>query len=234
MLIDLSQNASEAKRANTNEVIKSTVQSVFNYMGIGLIITAIISYATAHSPMILNAIFGSPLKWLIMLAPFGFVVYMNAKFKTATKSQLKNAFWTFCFVMGLSLSSIFLAYTGVAIFRAFTVSACMFLSMSLYGYTTKKDLTSMGSFMVMGLFGLIISSLINIFLKSTAMDFVISVVGVAVFMGLTAWDVQKLKRTAIFSLTNPQETAKLGIMHALSLYLDFINLFLYILRFQNR
>ena len=234
MLVDFQQVAKNTTTTGRYEVIRSTIQSVFNYMGFGLIITALVSYFASTSQSLMAAVFGSPLMYLVMLAPFGFVIYMNAKFRTSTKSQLQTAFFAFCALMGLSLSYIFLAYTGVAIFRAFAVSSCMFLSMSLYGYATKKDLTSMGSFMRMGLFGLIIAMVINIFLKSPAMDYVISMVGIAVFMGLTAWDVQKVKRSAVYMSMDKEEGGKLGIMHALSLYLDFINLFLFILRFQSR
>lgn len=234
MLVDFSRVAKSATTSGRDEVVRSTVQSVFNYMGFGLIITALVSYFASTSPALMQAIYGTALRWVVLLAPFGFVIYMNAKFRSASKSQLQTAFWSFCALMGLSLSYIFLAYTGVAIFRAFAVASCMFLSMSIYGYATKKDLTSMGSFMAMGLFGLIIAIVINLFLKSSAMDYVISIIGIAVFMGLTAWDVQKVKRSAVFMSMNKEEGGKLGVMHALSLYLDFINLFLFILRFQNR
>lgn len=233
MLINFSQ-ISEKNTSNNSEVVRSTIQSVFNYMGLGLILTAIISFMASQNMALMQAISKGPLSWLVMLAPLGFVIYMNARFRSASKQQLLTSFWLFCGLMGLSLSYIFLAFTGVAIFRAFATASCMFLSMSIYGYTTKKDLSSMGSFMVMGLFGLIIASLVNIFLKSTAMDFVVSIVGIIVFMGLTAWDVQKVKHTARLSYLNEDEKGKLGIMHALSLYLDFINLFLFLLRFQNR
>lgn len=232
-MMDFSQIAKTTTSSERDEVVRSTIQSVFNYMGMGLIITAIVSFLASHSLTLMNAIHGTGLRWVVAFAPFGFVIYMNAKFKTATKSQLQTAFWGFCGLMGLSLSYIFLAYTGVSIIRAFATASCMFLAMSLYGYTTKKDLTSMGSFMVMGLFGIIIASIINIFLKSSAMDYVVSLIGVVVFMGLTAWDVQKIKRSAVF-MSQGEEGQKLGIMHALSLYLDFINLFLFLLRFQNR
>ena len=235
MLVDFSQAAKSTATTERDEVIRSTIQSVFNYMGLGLIITALVSYFSAQSPELMQQIHGTGLRWVVFFAPFGFVIYMNAKFKTATAGQLKTAFWGFCALMGLSLSYICLAYTGEAIFRAFAVSACMFLSMSLYGYATKRDLTSMGSFMFMGLIGILVTGLINtFFLKSAPLDYVISLIGVAVFMGLTAWDVQKIKRSAVFMSANAEEGGKLGIMHALSLYLDFINLFLFILRIQNR
>lgn len=234
MLVNFPQAAKNVTATGRDDVVRSTIQSVFNYMGIGLIITTIVSFLTANSPALLNLIFGSPLKWLVLLAPFGFIIYMNAKFKSATKAQLQTAFWLFCGVMGLSLSSIFLAYSGVSIFRAFATASCMFLSMSIYGYSTKKDLTSMGSFMFMGLVGIIIAMVINFFLKSTALDLVVSMIGIIVFMGLTAWDVQKVKRTAVYASMDSEQAGKLGIMHALSLYLDFINIFLFLLRLQNR
>jgi len=217
-----------------NEVIRSTIQSVFNYMGLGLIITAIVAYFASTNDALMTAIYTTGLRYVVMLAPLGFVIYMNVRLRTSTKTQLQNSFWAFCALMGLSLSYIFLAYTGVSLFRAFAASACMFLSMSIYGYSTERDLTSMGSFMVMGVVGIIVASLINLFMHSAALDYALSIIGVFIFMGLTAWDVQKIKRTAAFMSMSGDEGKKLGIMHALSLYLDFINMFLFLLRIQNR
>jgi FtsH-binding integral membrane protein len=177
-------------------------------------------------------IYVGPLKWLFMLAPLGMVFAISAginKFKPATTQLL---FWLFSALMGVSLSSIFLVYTHTSIVRVFFITAASFGALSLYGYTTKRDMTGVGSFLLMGLFGIIIASLVNIFIASSALQFVVSVVGVLVFAGLTAWDTQRLKNDYIYGYASQggDVAERAAISGALSLYLNFINLFTLLLQ----
>jgi hypothetical protein len=234
-MLDNFTHISEARQSlHHDAVIEKVVIGVFNYMGLGLLLTAIVAYFTAYTPILANTInahFG--LQLLIMVSPLFIIFHMHSvNLKADSKKRLQVLFFIFCTLMGMSLSWIFAAYTGVAIFKAFAVSSCMFLTMSIYGFSTKKDLTSIGSFMIMGLIGVIITSLINLFMKSAALDYALSLATVAIFMGLTAYDLQRLKRGAFFFGKGVKD--KLAIMHALSLYLNFINLFLAVLRLQNR
>lgn len=207
--------------------------NIYKHMFIALLLTAITAFGVASSPTLLRVIFGTPLAWVVMLAPLGMVFFMSAKVMHMSREGAMLSFWIFAILMGMSLSTIFIAYTTASITKAFFVASATFGGMSLYGYTTKKDLTSMGSFLFMGLFGIIIASLVNIFLKSSAIDFVISFLGVGIFTGLIAYDTQKLKRQ-YFQLSGSAGgsdiVAKVSIFGALTLYLDFINLFIMLLR----
>ena len=176
-----------------------------------------------------NAIFFSGLKWVIMLAPLAIVFYMSFGINKMSAAKAQTVFWIFASLMGLSLSWILLVYTGVSVARVFFITSATFGAMSIYGYTTKRDLTKFGSFLMMGLIGIIIASLVNIFLKSAMMYFVISILGVLIFVGLTAYDTQKIKN--MYSASDTVEiSGKKAIMGALTLYLDFINLFIMLLR----
>ena len=223
---------SVAARPGTAAVIDQGLRSymlkVYNYMTVGLVVTGAVAYgafaaafdATGNLSAFGEAIYLSPLKWIVMLAPLAFVLVLSfgiTKLSTATAQIL---FWAFAAVMGLSLSSIFAVYTGGSIARVFFITAGTFGAMSLYGYTTKRDLTQIGSFLLMGLIGIVIAS---------ALSFGISIVGVLVFVGLTAWDTQKIKESYNASY-GTDVLAKNAIMGALSLYLDFINLFMMLLR----
>ena len=234
MLDFTSQTTSQAKyKANSSTYdagLRDYMQKVFNNMGIALAITGIVSFITANSPALINAIFGSPLKWLVMLAPLGFIFFLSAKINSISASKAKTYLWIFSGLMGLSLAPIFLMYTGASIARAFFVTSSLFGAMSLYGYTTKKDLTAMGSFMMMGLIGLIIASLVNLFLQSSGLQFALSILTVIIFTGLTAYDVQKIKSLYYQFAGNAEAISKAATMGALSLYMDFINIFLAILR----
>jgi FtsH-binding integral membrane protein len=211
---------------------------IYNYMASGLVLTGIIAYASANTPAILNMMYtvgpsggvqATGLAWIAMLSPLAFILALSFGINRMKASTAQAVFWGFSAVMGLSLSHIFLSYTGTSITRVFFITAGTFSAMSLYGYTTKKDLTGLGSFLFMGLIGIIIASVVNIFLQSSAMHFVISVIGVLIFVGLTAYDTQKIKN--MYSEIDGSETAsKKAIMGALTLYLDFINLFLMLLR----
>ena len=175
------------------------------------------------------AIYASPLKWVVMLAPLGIVFYLSFGINKMSAAKAQTVFWIFAALMGISLSSIFLMYTGGSIARVFFITSGTFGAMSIYGYTTKRDLTKLGSFLMMGLIGIIIASLVNIFLKSPMMYFVISILGVLIFVGLTAYDTQKIKNMYAVSDTG-ELMGKKAVMGALTLYLDFINLFIMLLR----
>ena len=202
---------------------------VYNYMTGGLALTGLVAYAVAATPSVFNTIYGSGLSFLVMLSPLAFVLVLSFGIHKLKASTAQMLYWAFAAVMGLSLAHIFIIYTGTSIARVFFITAGTFGAMSLYGYTTKRDLTAWRSFLFMGLIGIIIASIVNMFIQSTMMHFLISVVGVLVFVGLTAYDTQKIKES--YSAGDGSETmAKKSIMGALRLYLDFINLFLMLLR----
>jgi FtsH-binding integral membrane protein len=227
--------------AVVDEGLRSYMLRVYNYMGIGLVVTGLVAYFTYTQSFIEqggrivgvtalgDALYNSPLQWVIMLAPLAFVLVLSFGITKLSVPVTQILFWAFAAVMGLSLSSIFAVYTGGSIAKVFFISAATFGAMSLYGYTTKRDLTQIGSFLIMGLIGIIIASVVNIFLASGALSFAISIVGVLVFVGLTAWDTQKIKESYDVGFGH-EVLAKGAIMGALSLYLDFINLFLMLLR----
>ena len=212
-----------------DEGLRAYMLSVYNYMGLGLAITGVIAFLVASSPAIYTPIFTTPLKWVVMLAPLGFVFFLSAKIRTLSPAAAQMTFWAFAAVMGLSMSSIFLVYTGASIARVFFITAGMFGAMSLYGYTTKRDLAAWGSFLFMGLIGIIIASVVNLFIGSSALQFAISVIGVLVFTGLTAFDTQRIKEM-YYELDASDVVARKAIMGALSLYLDFINMFVMLLQ----
>lgn len=223
------RTASRAEAMTIDMGLRTYMLKVYNYMASALALTGIVAMATASSPTMVEAIFGSPLSFVVMLAPFGFMLALSFGIHKMSVTTAQGVFWAFAFVMGLSMASIFMVYTGTSIARVFFISASMFASMSLYGYTTKRDLSGFGSFLMMGLIGLIIAMVVNIFLQSSALDFVISAAGVLIFVGLTAYDTQKIK--SIYSEADGSATmTKKVIMGALTLYLDFINLFLMMLR----
>jgi FtsH-binding integral membrane protein len=205
---------------------------VYNHMSAGLVVTGLIAYLVSTSPAMLQMIFGSPLRIVVMLAPLAFVMVMSFGIQRLSLTALIGTFYGFSATMGLSMASIFIVYTHSSIAEVFFISASMFLAMSLYGYTTRADLTKWGSFLMMGLFGIIIASLVNIFVHSPGMNFAISVIGVLIFTGLTAYDTQRIKDTYSQSWGD-ESNGKLAVMGALSLYLDFINLFMMLLRLMG-
>ena len=212
--------------------LRAHMQRVFNYMSGGLALTGLIAFVVAHSPLA-AILFGSPLRLVVMLAPLAFLFFMPGMAAGRySVGKTQGLFWAFCGIMGLSMATIFLVYSQESIARAFFITAADFAAMSLYGYTTKRDLTGMGSFMMMGVFGLIIASLVNIFLMSSGLQWVISIVGVIAFTGLTAFDVQRIKQNYDQGW-GTETNEKLAINGAFSLYLDFINLFTYLLRIMG-
>ena len=216
-------------RAGVDEGLRRYMLRVYNYMTLGLALTGVVAFAVSSSPAAMQAIFGNQLiAWVVMLAPLAFVMIISFGINKLSTPVVQLLFWAFAGVMGLSLSSIFIVYTGTSIARVFFITASVFAAMSLYGYTTKKDLSGWGTFLFMGLIGIIIASIVNIFLASSMMHFIISIAGVLVFTGLTAYDTQNIK--AEYQISDSGEIAeKKAISGALRLYLDFINLFIMLL-----
>jgi uncharacterized protein len=226
--------SAQADAAPIDAGLRKYMLQVYNYMASGVLLTGIVAGAVASSPAAIEMIFGSGLSLVVMLAPFAFILALSFGINKMSAGTAQAVFWAFAAVMGLSLSSIFLAYTGESVARVFFITAGAFAGLSLYGYTTKKDLSGFGSFLIMGLIGIVIASLVNIFLQSSAMQWMISVVGVLVFAGLTAYDTQRIK-LMYSELDDSEVYGKKAIMGALSLYLDFINMFLMLLHlFGNR
>ncbi len=224
------REAAAGTHAGIDEGLRAYMLRVYNYMALGVGLTGIVAFFTANSPALLNIIYGNPvMPWVVMLAPLGIVFYFSARINSMSASAAQTTFWVFAGLMGLSLATVFLIYTGTSIARVFFITAGTFGAMSLYGYTTRRDLTSWGSFLFMGLIGIIIAMVVNIFLQSAAIHFAISVIGVLVFVGLTAYDTQRIKED-YYEGDSSEVMSKKAISGALHLYLDFINLFLMLLR----
>ncbi len=246
-MMDFNKQNIQSKIADTethiiDQGLRAYMLKVYNYMASGILITGFISLILFKMSVVTtadgsiaglttlgNALYNSALMWVIMLAPLGVVFYMSFGIKKMSAAKAQGTFWIFAALMGASLSSIFLIYTGASITRVFFITSGTFGAMSIYGYTTKKDLTKLGSFLMMGLFGIIIASIVNIFMKSTMMYYVISILGVLIFVGLTAYDTQKIKNMYLSS-DSGEVMGKKAVMGALTLYLDFINLFIMLLR----
>ena len=223
-------HAGSIDRAGYDEGLRRHMLQVYNIMGLGLVLTGIVALGTASTPVLYNAIFGTPLQWVVMLAPLGFVFFISFKVDQMSAARAQMLFWAFAGVMGLSIAWIFQVFTGQSVARVFFITASLFGAMSLYGYTTRRDLSGMGSFLFMGLIGVIIASVVNLFLQSSALHFAVSIIGVLVFTGLTAYDTQRIKEIYDESAGNESLT-KAAVMGALSLYLSFINLFMLLLQF---
>ena len=215
-------------RAARDAGLRSYMLSVYNYMASGVLLTGIVALLFANSGFAAQVL-TTPLRWLIILAPLGFVMAMSFGLNRMSTGTLQALFWAFAVAMGLSLSSVFLVYTGVSIAQAFFAVAAGFLGLSLYGYTTKRDLSGLGTFLIMGVVGLFVAMLINLFLQSPAMQLAISAIGVLLFAGLTAYDTQKIKSMYAY-VAGTDMMGKVVIMGALNLYLDFINMFMFILQ----
>ncbi|MEA3534161.1 Bax inhibitor-1/YccA family protein [Rhizobium sp. CC-YZS058] len=231
------QAAAGRAGAAIDEGLRSYMLRVYNLMALGLAITGVaafgafqLAFNNGELTAFGQAIYVSPLKWVVMLAPLAMVFFLSFRIHKMSVAAAQTTFWIYAGLMGLSLSSIFLVYTGQSIVQTFFVTAASFGALSLFGYTTKRDLSAMGSFLVMGLFGLIIASLVNLFLQSSAVTFAISAIGVLIFAGLTAWDTQRIKEM-YFESDGVETAGRKAIMGALTLYLDFVNLFLFLLRF---
>lgn len=229
---------------NSTQVLSNTfVANVFMWMFAALGITALTAYMFGTTPDLMMSMFsvradGSAslnlLGWIVMLAPLIIVFVMSLGMEKMKASTMIILYLVYSVLMGMSLGFIFLAYTGASIAKTFVITAGMFGLMAILGYTTKTDLTKMGSILLMGLFGIIIATMVNMFMHSESLDYIISIIGVIIFTGLTAYDVQKIKEIGMMGMDNNETMTKISIQAALSLYLDFINLFLYLLRFFGR
>ncbi|MBB5664372.1 hypothetical protein GGE68_002563 [Rhizobium leguminosarum] len=230
-------------RAQTGEMIDQGLRAymlkVYNLMALGLAITGVAAYlgfnfAVQDGQLTQFGVllFQSPLRWVVILAPLAAVFFLSFRINSMSVAAAQMTFWVYAGLVGLSLSSIFLVYTGQSVVQTFFVTAASFGALSLYGYTTKRDLSAMGSFLIMGLFGLIIASIVNVFLASSAMQFAISVIGVLIFAGLTAYDTQRIKELYL-EADDVAVAGRKAIMGALTLYLDFINLFMFLLQFMG-
>ncbi len=231
----LEKNVS-TKQTAALPVARTYLSGVFGWMFLALSITAVTSWLFAGSEQLIALLYNAQggmtlLGWIVLLAPFGFVLWMSAGYQRMAASTMALVFVIYSVLMGMSLSFVFLAYTGTSIATTFLITAGMFGVMAVTGYTTKTDLTKFGSIMMMGVVGLFIAMIVNMFMQSSGMDYIISFLGVLIFTGLTAYDVQKLKRIGSEAVAGTENTRKMTIMGALTLYLDFINLFLFLLRF---
>jgi hypothetical protein len=218
-------------RAARDAGLRSYMLSVYNYMASGVLLTGIVAMLFASSGMA-EQVLQTPLRWLIMLAPLGFVMAMSFGLNRMSTGTLQTLFWSFAVAMGLSLSSIFLVYTGISIAQTFFAVTAGFVGLSLYGYTTKKDLSGFGTFLIMGVVGLLVAMIVNIFLQSSAMAMAISAIGVLLFAALTAYDTQKIK-SMYAHVAGTDMMGKVVIMGALNLYLDFVNMFTFLLSFMG-
>jgi len=244
MALDFNQRSFSKTTDQTviDEGLRAYMLKVYNYMTTGLLFTGLVAYFFGKASIVTNEfgqiigvtsigdmLFGSPLKWVVMLAPLGFVFYLSARINKMNISTAQITFWIFSAIMGLSLASLFIEFTHSSIARVFFITSGTFAAMSLYGYTTKRDLTKLGGFLFMGLIGIIIASIVNIFIGSSALQFAISIIGVLVFVGLTAYDTQSIKNM-YYAGDSEDIGSKKALMGALRLYLDFINLFILLLQ----
>jgi FtsH-binding integral membrane protein len=209
--------------------LRQFLLSVYNYMGSGLVLTGLVAYGAAETGLYDSLVQTPVLFWGVVLAPLALVFFLSFRIEKMSLGTAQASFWAYAALVGLSLAGLVLAYTGVSIARTFFITAATFLAMSLYGYTTRTDLSRFGSFLLMGLFGIIIAGLVNMFLGSSALQLAISVIGVIVFVGLTAYDTQRIKNIYLES-DDSAIAGKKTIMGALTLYLDFLNLFILLLQ----
>jgi len=231
------QTQAKAAALNSEDLgLRAYMQKIYSYMTVGLAITGLVAWLVSgaavdqngNATALGNALFNSPLGFIFMLAPLGLVMMLSFRIQKMKASTAQTMFWVLSGCYGISLASIFLAYTGESVARVFFISSSTFLAASIYGYTTKRSLANFGSFLMMGLIGIIIAMVVNIFMQSTMMQFIISVVGVLIFTGLTAYDTQTLKEMYVEG-ENGETQVKKAIMGALKLYLDFLNLFIMLL-----
>jgi uncharacterized protein len=235
--------AQQTSAVEMDQGLRSFMLGVYNNMVLGLAISALFALGinqlavtdqanavaslgrSIHLTEFGRLLYGTPLMWVAALAPLAFIFFFSFRMEKMSAASARTMFFAFSAVMGISLSTLLIRYTGASVVQVFFITAATFGGLSLYGYTTSKSLSGMGSFLIMGLIGLVIASLVNIFLASSALGFAISVIGVLVFAGLTAWDTQRLKEMYLYSDLGPEEAAKLSVNGALSLYLNFVNMF---------
>ena len=244
MALDFNQRSytKSVDQAAIDEGLRAYMLKVYNYMTTGLLITGLIAYFFGKASIVTNSsgeligvtslgnmLFNSPLMWVVALAPLGMMFFFTYRINKMSLSTAQITFWVFATLMGLSMASLFIAYTGASITRVFFICSATFAAMSLYGYTTKRDLTALGGFLMMGVIGLIIANIVNWFLQSPALYYAASFIGVLIFVGLTAYDTQKIKNM-YYEGDSDNLSGKKAIMGALTLYMDFILLFIYLLR----
>ncbi|MFA9474088.1 MAG: Bax inhibitor-1/YccA family protein [Filomicrobium sp.] len=223
--------------AAVDEGLRSYMLGVYNYMSAGVALTGVVAYAVAAwaqtNPAVYQALYLSPLKYVLMISPLAFVLVLSFGLHKLSAQATQLVFWAFAAMMGVSLSTIFVVFTDSSIAQTFFVTAAAFASLSLYGYTTKRNLSGWGSFLIMGVVGLILATVVNWFLQSSALQFAVSVIGLLVFAGLTAYDTQRIKDEYLVIRHNAELVAKASVMGALSLYLDFVNMFQFLLSFMG-
>ncbi|MBS1560114.1 MAG: Bax inhibitor-1/YccA family protein [Bacteroidetes bacterium] len=228
-------NARSFSSVVSADALRTYVQRVYAWMVGGLLLTAVTAMGVASSDELLRLFLGTPLRYVILFGPLALVWFLSARIDTLKPSTAATLFLVYSMSVGIMLSSIFVVYELGSIAQVFFIAAGMYAGAAVYGFTTKRDLTSMGSFMAMGVIGLVLAMIVNMFLGSGPLDFAISILGVAIFTGLTAWDMQRIKEQAVVMYTGEGNAAKRTILSALGLYLNFINLFLFLLRlFGNR
>jgi len=224
--------ASSASRTATfDSALRDYMVKVYQHMSVALVISGLVAFLVSSSPFLMQAIFGTPLAYVVMFAPLAFALFFGFRLNSISAQQARTYLYFYSGLMGLSLATILVIFTGISVTRVFLITASTFGAMSIYGYSTKKDLTNFGSFLIMGLIGIMIASLVNIFLKSSGLEFAISFIGVFIFIGLTAYDTQRIKQTYYHFAGNDEMVNKMAVLGALNLYMDFINLFIMLLRF---
>lgn len=223
------------RSAQIDEGLRAYMNRVYGLMSAGLGVTGLVAWFVGTNPVLLAQIFNTPLKWVVMFAPLLVIFAFGAMVNRLSQTAAQGVFFLFAALMGLSISYIFAVYTGVSIAQTFLVTAIAFAGLSLYGYTTKRDLSGMGTFLVMGLIGLLVAMVVNIFLASPAMMFAISTIGVLIFAGLTAFDTQRIKSMYVQMAQHGDSEwlGKAAIMGALNLYLNFLNMFMFLLQFMG-
>ena len=221
--------SASAERSLVDEGLRSYLQKVYAYMGLGLALTGFVAYLVASTPALYIPLLTTPLRWVVLLATLAIPFVLGFGIQRLSFQAARGLFGVYAGLMGVALSSIFLAYTGDSIARIFLVTSCTFGGMSLYGYTTQKDLSSWGSFLFMGVLGVVLASVVNLFMQSSALQFALSVITVLVFTGLTAYDTQMIRNMYDANLTE-ETRGKMAVFGALQLYLDFVNIFLSLLR----
>ncbi len=218
----------QAQTAAIDVGLRAYMLRVYNYMCVALALSGAVAFVVSTSPAMQQAIFGTPLMWVVFLAPLGLVFFLSARINKMSASAAQTTFWIFAALMGMSLASIFIAYTPESVTRVFFITAGAFAGLSLVGYTTKKDLSGMGTFLFMGVIGLVIAMVVNMFLGSSMLQLGISAIGVLIFAGLTAYDTQKIK-LMYYEGDSAEVATKKSIMGALKLYLDFLNMFIFLM-----
>lgn len=220
----LNQTAAGATQVAVDEGLRSHFLRIYNYMASAVLLSGIIAYVIVSSKPLTQAILFSPLRWVFILAPLAFVFTMSWRFERLSKTALQAMYWAYAVCIGVSFATIMYVYTGASVARAFFMAAGLFAGLSLYGYTTKSDLSKLSTLLMVGMVVVLIASVVNIFLGSTAMQFAISIVGLVVFLGLTAWDTQRIKDTYL-EFRGTEVEGKMAVMDALGLYINFVMIF---------